>query len=118
MGGLHEQKHKQGAKVSFSRVLSTFSDNKRLKVGAETIAEVLNQLVDPLSYKTMFFGALLFIGSLFAASSAIGKIWGAKLASPSHSYPPPPPARIQVNRPESTVVSRRNYSHSSEDDFD
>ena len=25
----------------------------RLKVGAETIAEILNKLVEPLSYKTM-----------------------------------------------------------------
>lgn len=35
------------------------SEVGRMKVGAETLAEVLNKLIEPLSYKTMAFGVVL-----------------------------------------------------------
>ncbi|KAJ1557928.1 hypothetical protein HK405_014825, partial [Cladochytrium tenue] len=37
----------------------------RLQVGAETIAEILNKLIEPMTYKTMVFGSVLFFGTLF-----------------------------------------------------
>ncbi|KAJ8325244.1 hypothetical protein O5D80_006188 [Batrachochytrium dendrobatidis] len=45
-------------------------DIARLKVGAETLAEILNKLINPLSYKTMIFGALALFGTLLFTSSA------------------------------------------------
>jgi hypothetical protein len=32
-----------------------------MKVGAETLAEVLNKLIEPLSYKTMGFGVVICV---------------------------------------------------------
>jgi hypothetical protein len=32
-----------------------------MKVGAETLAEVLNKLIEPLSYKTMGFGVIVCV---------------------------------------------------------
>ncbi|KAJ3301037.1 hypothetical protein HDU76_005881 [Blyttiomyces sp. JEL0837] len=37
----------------------------RLKVGAETVAEILNKLFEPLTYKTMVFVSVLFFGTFF-----------------------------------------------------
>ncbi|KAJ3084257.1 hypothetical protein HK102_000721 [Quaeritorhiza haematococci] len=48
----------------------------RLKVGAETLAEILNKLIDPLSYKTMIFGSILLFGSLFLTTTAVQLIRG------------------------------------------
>ena len=42
----------------------------RLKVGAETLAEVLNKLVDPLSYKAMLFFIVILFGSVWLISHA------------------------------------------------
>lgn len=48
----------------------------RLKVGAETLAEILNKLIEPLSYKTMAFGTVLLFGTLFLSSAAFGLVKG------------------------------------------
>ncbi|KAI8806485.1 Di-sulfide bridge nucleocytoplasmic transport domain-containing protein [Cladochytrium replicatum] len=48
----------------------------RLKVGAETIAEILNKLVDPLSYKTMIFGSVLLFGTLISTSNLLALVFG------------------------------------------
>ncbi|KAJ3033139.1 hypothetical protein HK097_004963, partial [Rhizophlyctis rosea] len=48
----------------------------RLKVGAETLAEILNKLVEPLSYKTMAFGTVLLFGTILLSSTAFGMIKG------------------------------------------
>ncbi|KAH6573868.1 hypothetical protein BASA50_004884 [Batrachochytrium salamandrivorans] len=75
-------------------------DVGRLKVGAETLAEILNKLVDPLSYKTMIFGALTLFGTLLFTSSAFSFV-RRRSADPSateihhhhhpiqHQYTPP-----------------------------
>ncbi|KAJ3105230.1 hypothetical protein HDU96_008660 [Phlyctochytrium bullatum] len=42
----------------------------RLKVGAETLAEILNRLFEPMTYKTMIFGSILFFGSILLWSTA------------------------------------------------
>ncbi|KAI8909238.1 Di-sulfide bridge nucleocytoplasmic transport domain-containing protein [Entophlyctis helioformis] len=46
-------------------------DPKKWGVGAETLAEILNKLVEPLSYKTMIFGTLTLFGTLMLTSSAL-----------------------------------------------
>ena len=72
-------------------------------MGAETIAEVLNQLIDPLSYKTMAVGILVFLGAVFAASSAIGRIWGQKHPA-VHSSP-----LSEAHQPYEHVYTSRQY---------
>ncbi|KAJ3039045.1 hypothetical protein HDV00_012672 [Rhizophlyctis rosea] len=60
----------------------------RLKVGAETLAEILNKLVEPLSYKTMAFGTVLIFGTLLLSSTAFGMIkgrGGAPAAATTHT---------------------------------
>ena len=47
----------------------------RLKVGAETLAEILNKLVDPLSYKTMAFGVILILFSFLLTSMAMNMLF-------------------------------------------
>ncbi|KAJ3030429.1 hypothetical protein HDV00_008881, partial [Rhizophlyctis rosea] len=54
----------------------SLSSNVRLKVGAETIAEILNKLVEPLSYKTMAVGTVLIFGTVLLSSTAFGMIKG------------------------------------------
>ncbi|KAK9702203.1 hypothetical protein K7432_011364 [Basidiobolus ranarum] len=44
----------------------------RAKVSAETFAEILNNFVEPISYKTMMFFTLLIFGSLFLSNFAFG----------------------------------------------
>ncbi|ORX90521.1 hypothetical protein K493DRAFT_265657 [Basidiobolus meristosporus CBS 931.73] len=44
----------------------------RAKVSAETFAEILNNFVEPISYKTMIFFTLLIFGSLFLSNFAFG----------------------------------------------
>ncbi|KAK9728383.1 hypothetical protein K7432_001097 [Basidiobolus ranarum] len=44
----------------------------RAKVSAETFAEILNNFVEPISYKTMVFFTLLIFGSLFLSNFAFG----------------------------------------------
>ncbi|KAJ3135883.1 hypothetical protein HDU90_003624 [Geranomyces variabilis] len=46
----------------------------RLQVGAETLAEILNKLVEPLSYKTMLFGTCLVVGAVVLSSSALSLV--------------------------------------------
>ncbi|KAJ3179116.1 hypothetical protein HDU87_003072 [Geranomyces variabilis] len=46
----------------------------RLQVGAETLAEILNKLVEPLSYKTMLFGTCLLVGAVVLSSSALSLV--------------------------------------------
>ncbi|TPX57595.1 hypothetical protein PhCBS80983_g03721 [Powellomyces hirtus] len=64
----------------------------RLKVGAETLAEILNKLVEPLSYKTMAFGTVLLFGTLILTSSAFNLVKSraattANMASMSGFHP-------------------------------
>lgn len=42
----------------------------RAKLSAETFAEVINSLVDPISYKTMFFILLGLFGTMFISNYA------------------------------------------------
>ncbi|ORX90774.1 hypothetical protein K493DRAFT_56516 [Basidiobolus meristosporus CBS 931.73] len=44
----------------------------RAKVSAETFAEILNNFVEPISYKTMIFSTILIFGSLFLSNFAFG----------------------------------------------
>ncbi|KAJ3293385.1 hypothetical protein HK104_004514 [Borealophlyctis nickersoniae] len=59
----------------------------RLKVGAETLAEILNNLIEPLSYKTMAFGTILLFGSIFLMTTALGSV---KTKVGRDPYPHPP----------------------------
>ncbi len=45
--------------------------DNRLQVGVTLLADVLNNLVEPLSYKTMFFGLILLFFSFFMTRSAL-----------------------------------------------
>ncbi|KAJ1548337.1 hypothetical protein HK096_002094 [Nowakowskiella sp. JEL0078] len=47
------------------------SEIGRLKVGAETLAEVINKLIEPLSLKTMVFACVVFFGSLYISTHSI-----------------------------------------------
>ncbi|KNC97884.1 uncharacterized protein SPPG_06875 [Spizellomyces punctatus DAOM BR117] len=68
----------------------------RLKVGAETLAEILNKLVEPLSYKTMVFGTVLLFGTLFLTSTAFNLVKARASSPPNpvpiHMHAPPGPA--------------------------
>ncbi|TPX71510.1 hypothetical protein SpCBS45565_g01081 [Spizellomyces sp. 'palustris'] len=68
----------------------------RLKVGAETLAEILNKLVEPLSYKTMAFGTVLLFGTLFLTSTAFNLVKARASSPPNpvpiHMHAPPGPA--------------------------
>ncbi|KAL2913867.1 hypothetical protein HK105_206601 [Polyrhizophydium stewartii] len=69
----------------------------RLKVGAETLAEILNKLIDPLSYKTMIFGSLTLFGTLMLTSSALGFLrrrgaHSEPAAVHHHHHPPAAPS--------------------------
>ncbi|KAI8804139.1 Di-sulfide bridge nucleocytoplasmic transport domain-containing protein [Cladochytrium replicatum] len=65
----------------------------RLKVGAETIAEILNKLVDPLSYKTMIFGSVLLFGTLISTSNLLALVFGRSKSH--HESTPAPPSKQQ-----------------------
>lgn len=44
----------------------------RARVSAETFAEIVNSLIEPISYKTMIFCLVLVFGSLFVSNFAFG----------------------------------------------
>ncbi|KAJ2394638.1 hypothetical protein GGI23_004611, partial [Coemansia sp. RSA 2559] len=44
----------------------------RAKVSAETLAEIVNGFIDPISFKTMLFFVLLFVGTLLVSNFAFG----------------------------------------------
>lgn len=44
----------------------------RARVSAETFAEIVNSLIEPISYKTMIFCLVLLFGSLFISNFAFG----------------------------------------------
>lgn len=44
----------------------------RARVSAETFAEIVNSLIEPISYKTMIFCLVLIFGSLFVSNFAFG----------------------------------------------
>ncbi|KAK9454512.1 Di-sulfide bridge nucleocytoplasmic transport domain-containing protein [Dipodascopsis uninucleata] len=43
----------------------------RARVSAETVAEIINSFIEPISYKTMLFILLLIFGSLYVSSSKV-----------------------------------------------
>jgi len=65
----------------------------RARVSAQTFAEILNSLIDPISFKTMFFCTILLVVTTFITNAAFG-IYRAKMTSgPPHGpdlYVPPP----------------------------
>ncbi|KAJ3187289.1 hypothetical protein HDU85_006576 [Gaertneriomyces sp. JEL0708] len=75
----------------------------RLKVGAETLAEILNKLVEPLSYKTMAFGTILLFGTLVLTSTAFNIVKSRTSAAnsnvPSYHHHPPPPTFVYMPPP-------------------
>lgn len=44
----------------------------RTKLSAETIAEIINSFVEPISYKTMIFFCMFTFGLLFVSNAAFG----------------------------------------------
>ncbi|KAF8469198.1 Di-sulfide bridge nucleocytoplasmic transport domain-containing protein [Kalaharituber pfeilii] len=64
----------------------------RARVSAQTFAEILNSLIEPISYKAMFFCLMLFFGTLVFTNTAFG-IYRSKMAAepPYIPQPPPPP---------------------------
>ncbi|KAJ1907142.1 hypothetical protein LPJ71_004125, partial [Coemansia sp. S17] len=44
----------------------------RAKVSAETLAEIINGFIEPISLKTMLFFVLMFFGTLFISNFAFG----------------------------------------------
>ncbi|KAI8824817.1 Di-sulfide bridge nucleocytoplasmic transport domain-containing protein [Fimicolochytrium jonesii] len=67
----------------------------RLKVGAETLAEILNKLVEPLSYKTMVFGTILLFGTLLLTSSALTLVKSRASSVPHMPAHPQPYSQVQ-----------------------
>lgn len=53
----------------------------RAKVSAETFAEIINSFVEPISYKTMAFFAIMVFGFLFLSNYAFGYA-RSKVANP------------------------------------
>ncbi|KAK9367079.1 Di-sulfide bridge nucleocytoplasmic transport domain-containing protein [Lipomyces kononenkoae] len=47
------------------------SDVGRARVSAQTVAEIVNSFIEPISYKTMMFVLVLLFGSLYVASSKV-----------------------------------------------
>ncbi|KAJ3128216.1 hypothetical protein HK098_004962 [Nowakowskiella sp. JEL0407] len=62
----------------------------RLQIGAEALAEVINKLVEPLSLKSMVFGAVLFFGSLFISIYTLAS-YRSQQNIPSINLTVPPP---------------------------
>lgn len=55
----------------------------RAKLSAETFAEVINSLIDPISYKTMMFILLGVFGTMFASNYAFNAARNRGAASAS-----------------------------------
>ena len=53
----------------------------RARVSAETFAEIVNALIEPISYKTMAFCALLLFGSLAISNAAFGLVRSSSSSS-------------------------------------
>ncbi|KAK9237995.1 Di-sulfide bridge nucleocytoplasmic transport domain-containing protein [Lipomyces kononenkoae] len=47
------------------------SDIGRARVSAQTVAEIVNSFIEPVSYKTMMFVLVLLFGSLYVANSKV-----------------------------------------------
>ncbi|ANZ77219.1 BA75_04166T0 [Komagataella pastoris] len=57
----------------------------RAKLGAETFAEIIDGFVKPISWKTIFFLLLLFLGSLILANTTFGSYRKMTSTSLGHS---------------------------------
>ncbi|KAK9373202.1 Di-sulfide bridge nucleocytoplasmic transport domain-containing protein [Lipomyces chichibuensis] len=53
------------------------SDVGRARVSAQTVAEIVNSFIEPISYKTMLFVLVLLFGSLYVSSSKVTPSTGA-----------------------------------------
>lgn len=58
----------------------------RLAVGAETIAEIMGKLVDPLSYKTLVFGLVALLSVLYIMVSGF-RNYSSSSAFDYHAHP-------------------------------
>ncbi|KAJ1926847.1 hypothetical protein IWQ60_003433 [Tieghemiomyces parasiticus] len=68
----------------------------RAKVSAETFAEIINSFIEPISYKTMAFFAMLLFGTLFISNFAF-HFFRSRSATASAAVaqaPPPPPTPV------------------------
>ncbi|KAJ2004468.1 hypothetical protein GGI04_002599 [Coemansia thaxteri] len=73
----------------------------RAKVSAETLAEIINGFIEPISLKTMLFFSVVFFGSLFVSNFAFGAYRHSRVerqqqhtslgADGRYLQPPPPP---------------------------
>ncbi|KAJ2332563.1 hypothetical protein GGI00_002729 [Coemansia sp. RSA 2681] len=80
----------------------------RAKVSAETLAEIINGFIDPISLKTMLFFVLMFFGTLFFSNFAFGAYRHSRVRQQyvsqsgdrhHHHLPlPPPPSNLRVRR--------------------
>ncbi|KAI9300535.1 Di-sulfide bridge nucleocytoplasmic transport domain-containing protein [Cunninghamella echinulata] len=61
----------------------------RTKVSAETIAEIINSFVEPISYKDMFFFLILVVGSFVVSNITFGFF---RKSSEYHTIQPRPPS--------------------------
>ncbi|CAO3652962.1 unnamed protein product [Cunninghamella echinulata] len=61
----------------------------RTKVSAETIAEIINSFVEPISYKAMFFFLILVVGSFVVSNITFGLF---RKSSEYHTIQPRPPS--------------------------
>lgn len=71
----------------------------RARVSAETFAEIVNSLIEPISYKTMVFCLALIFGSLFVSNFAFGllrqKQYSSHQSTSPHN-PLPQPATFMI----------------------
>jgi hypothetical protein len=72
----------------------------RARVSAETFAEIVNSLIEPISYKTMIFCLALIFGSLFVSNFAFGllrqKQYSSHQSTGHHNLPQPATFMIQA----------------------
>ncbi|KAF8427822.1 Di-sulfide bridge nucleocytoplasmic transport domain-containing protein [Tirmania nivea] len=76
----------------------------RAKASAQTFAEILNSLIEPISYKAMFFCTILLFGTLYITNAAFG-IYRAKMTVGHHPdpYAPQPP---NIHLPQTPIHHR------------
>lgn len=73
----------------------------RARVSAETFAEIVNSLIEPISYKTMVFCLVLIFGSLFISNAAFSLLRQKQyspqeIQQPTHALPQPATFMIQA----------------------
>lgn len=77
----------------------------KLKVFTETLAEIVNKFIEPLSYKSMFFLIVLILGVLFITNFAFGIIRHRKYFGNGASIQSSPSSSLQLQSSSATQKS-------------